>query len=427
MQTATAYRLPLHAPLAARGVGFLDYVRAGTFPIWMFSLQFPFWFVRDWTFWQEGNEFRTYYYAGFGVCLAVHLVLSFNSWIRAPFEIATSWSGAFVTAFCAIAFVLSPISLKTSTTALYAISTWGVFVLLHVFWQTDYRATQRAVVLSGLIIFAWQVLLVLHLGVHVGLSIGGILRNYTGQAALAAMACCMLSGKKYIQWSAIGAAIFFCLLINSRGSLLAIFAFLAAFYGLKLGTSRAIVLGILGTIVAACAVLIVPKIQDLVLNDILHLHDEVRGTESGFTGRVNLNKAGAGFWKKPIFGYGFRVSSQAGVEFQAIHSGYLKVLVETGFVGAFLIVGAVVIEAGRRFFVVQRIRDLPPTALPNINLPDTIRLNAMAFATMCMTLTLWLYEPLYVNLGSVTSLLFWLMIVSPTYVTAQGLPLRKLS
>jgi O-antigen ligase len=171
----------------------------------------------------------------------------------------------------------------------------------------------------------------------------------------------------------------------------------------------------------------VPKIQDVVLNDILHLHDEVRGTESGFTGRVNLNKASAGFWKKPIFGYGFRVSSQAGVEFQAIHSGYLKVLVETGFVGAFLIVGAVIIEAGRRFFVVQRIRDLPPTALPNINLPDTIRLNAMAFATMCMTLTLWLYEPLYVNLGSVTSLLFWLMIVSPTYVTAQGLPLRKLS
>jgi O-antigen ligase len=424
MHSITAYPLLQRAPIAAPRGRMIDYIRAATFPIWMFSLQLPFWYVTDWTFWQESFEFRTYYYVGFGICLAAHLALGFTPWIRAPFQIVTTWSGAFITAFCALALLLSPLSLKPSATAVYAASTWAVYVLVFIFWQTEYRIAQRMIVLTGMIILAWQIILSLRLGVQVGLSIGGILRNYTGQAALAAMACCMMSPRKSVRWLAITAALFFCLLVNSRGSILAIAVFQLAYFGLYKGTVRAVLYGLLAMVLIGCAALAVPRMQKVVLEDVMRLHDKVRGAGSGLTGRSALNKSSSAVWQKPIFGYGFRVSTQ-GVEYSAIHSGYLKILVETGFVGAFLIIGAVLIETFRRFRIVNRIRQLPPAALPHIDIVETMRLNVIAFATLCTTLTIWVYEPLYINLGSVSSLLFWLMIASPTCVTKQGASIRS--
>jgi hypothetical protein len=419
-QSAVAYH-PFHQKSIAASRDPIAYARALTLPFWMFTLQLPFWFVRDWTFWKEAFEFRTYYFVGFATCLVAHLAVGPGPWIKAPFQILSTWSGRFVTAFCVIAFVLSPQSLTPKTSALYAASTWGVYVLLHIFWTTDFRITQRMVVLAGMMILAWQVILCLKLGVHIGLSIGGILRNYTGQAALIGMTCCMLSPKKKIHLAGIAGAVFFSLLINSRGSLVAIAVFLVAYYGLYVGTVRAVLYTLLGSFLIVSLALVVPQLRNKVFEDVFHLHSENRGISSGFTGRAELNEIDSSFWNNAVFGYGFRQNVTA----TSVHSGYLKIVVETGFVGAFLIVGAVLIEVFRRFRVVQRIRDLPAPSAPHIDIGSSTRINVAAFAALCTTLTLWAYEPQYINLGSVNSLFFWLMMVAPAYITAQGTPIQR--
>ena len=61
-------------------------------------------------------------------------------------------------------------------------------------------------------------------------------------------------------------------------------------------------------------------------------------------------------------------------------------------------------------------RGLTPRDLPNIDLGESVRLNAVACGTMAMTLTYWIYEQLYLNLGSVVSVAIFLMITAPAYV-----------
>lgn len=425
MPSGIPYALPRSTPLAARRISLLDWARSLSFVVWMMTLQLPFWFIRNWDFWQtSGFEFRTYYYVGFAVALAAHLITTPATWIRAPFQLASNWTGALITAFCAVCLLTAPMAVKTTTSAIYAVSTWAVFVLLFVFWQTDYRVTRKVIVLTGFFILAWQVVLMRKLGVHMGLSIGGIQRNLTGQAAISAGMFCMLSPRKIFGWVGMAAALFFCLLVNSRGSIVAMGAFLAAYYALSLGTVRAMIYGLICALLAVSITLAVPKIRNKVEEDVFKVHDEVRGIGSGMTGRAKLNASSSEFWHKPIFGFGLR-SSQYDSKISSLHSGYLKIFVETGFVGGFLILGAVLAEAVRRFFVVQRVLHAPPGSLSHLDIGETIRLNSHAFATIFMTLILWIFEPVYVNLGAVSSVLFWMMLVAPTYVTNQGTAIQR--
>jgi len=147
---------------------------------------------------------------------------------------------------------------------------------------------------------------------------------------------------------------------------------------------------------------------------------------SGFTGRMELWKQAIGaFWKNPILGYGFRASTEGHGEDGSIHSGYLKILVETGFVGGFLVVGALVAEALRRLRLVLQLRLLPQNSIPGIDNAESIRLNAVVLATLAMTLVFWIYERLFINLGSVVSIALFIMIVAPAYVPLQAKKLKR--
>src|SRR3954447_26473182 len=99
MQSVATF--PMSQPLSAaapRG-GFLAYVRAGSLSVWMFTLLFPFLWVRDWfanaELQQEGVNFRDYYYVGFAIALAAHLTLGLSPWMAAPFRAASTLSGNF--------------------------------------------------------------------------------------------------------------------------------------------------------------------------------------------------------------------------------------------------------------------------------------------------------------------------------------------
>jgi hypothetical protein len=424
MHSAAAYPLLQSRGIPAPRVGLLTYARGVTFAFWMFCLQWPFWWIRDWTSWQEGLDFKQYYYIGFIVCAVAHLTVGIDPLLRAPFQVLSTWSGRFLTLFCAFALLLSPLSEAPSVTARYAVATWGIYVLLHLFWLDDYRVMKRMVVLAGFVILAWQVVLAARLGVRLGYGIGGILRNYTGQAGFTAMVCCLFSSRKSVRWGGIAAALGLSLMVNSRGSILAVGAFLIVYFALYSGAFRFVVYGLLGLLAFIGLLLIWPELYDLLANRVMRMNDAGRGVGSGLTGRWETFMNGiAAFWKSPIYGCGFRAAPEVGVA--ASHSGLIRLFVETGFVGGFLMLGSIGIEMVRRFGVVQQLREVPQSAVPELEISETMRVNVIVFATLFTTLLLWVYEPLYISFGSVSSLLFWLMMVAPIYVTSRGAPIQR--
>jgi hypothetical protein len=424
------------APVAALpNSGLLAYARGLSFSVWMFSLSFGFWYITDWGTQQEllseGFDVKKYFYFGFGTALLAHLTLGIPAWIAAPFQMMTTWAGGLIIAFCCWMLVLSPLSVVGPTSLIYAGATLVAAIMLWLFWASNYRVLQRSLVAACWVQFGWwMVLLAKHrqpLGF--GNNIGDINRNITGTAALAALICGLFAPNRYLRWAALAFAVFFCVIVTSRGSMVAMAIFGIVYIALYRGVLRAAAAGGMLGFLVLIFILAVPAVREKVSEKVFHIHDKSRGIGSGFTGRTEMWQQGIEwFWKKPVLGYGFRSTSHGrGVGFGGVHSAYIKIFLEAGIIGAFLILGAVVIEAYRRMRIAFRLRLLRPQDLPDINIADSLRLNVITCATLCLILTMWVYDQYYINLGSPISVVFFLLLMSPTYITKEGKLLRSLS
>ena len=171
----------------------------------------------------------------------------------------------------------------------------------------------------------------------------------------------------------------------------------------------------------------IPFFQDLILNDIFRLNQHDRGVGSGFSGRFDMWKqAMQGVWKKPVLGWGFRTTSQGGGgNFGGIHSAYIKIILEGGFVGAFFLLAASITELVRRLKLSMRLRLMRPGDMPGFDVAASYQINTLACASMCSLMTLWIYDQYYINLGSPISIVYFLMILAPTFITSQGITLRQ--
>ncbi|HEY3394448.1 MAG TPA: O-antigen ligase family protein [Lacipirellulaceae bacterium] len=433
MQSVAAYPLSGSLSVDARRGQLLAYLRAGTLAVWMFALIYRFWWVSDWFAMQEqlesGVNLKFHYYIGFAIACAAHLTLGLTAWLTLPFKVTATSSGRLFTAFCLLELLTAPFSVVWRTSAMYAVATWSVYALLVLYWESDYRVVQRMTVLAGMVVLGWLVLLRIKHGMPLGFgaAIGGINRNATATAALGGVVCCLLSPRRSIRWAAIAIGAYLCVVVTSRGGIVALSTFLATYYLIYKGTLRAAVHALLGLILFGVLLVASPWLQNFVFEDVMRLHDPARGLGSGFTGRVDAwEQAIDAFWDKPIFGFGFRATTHGfGEDYGAVHSGYLKILVETGFVGAFLILSAVIVEAIRRLRLALRFRQLPPHAAPGIDVVETTRINAIVCATLVLIMTIWTYEQLYFNLGAVVSVAFFLMMAAPTYITTDGVTLRR--
>jgi O-antigen ligase len=249
-----------------------------------------------------------------------------------------------------------------------------------------------------MLLFLWLFALLLHHGLPRGLGggIGGINRNTTSALGLSGMICCALSAKRSVRLGGMAGCALFALMVTSRGTLVAMGVFLAVYYILHKGTTKAIWHALLAAFLMLAILLVSSYLQKLILEDVMRLHDKARGLGSGFTGRVESWLNGIEiFWRKPLTGHGFRAGIGA-------HSGYITLLVETGLFGTLLAVAALVAEAIESF-----------------------RINTVACATMFTMLTLWVYEPLYLNLGTAISLTFFLVFGAPELVAARRGPVRR--
>lgn len=432
MQTAAAYPLP-HRTFAAAPPrsGFIAYVRGFTLTVWLFTMLFRMWWISDWfalqALFEAGFNQKEYFYYGLAVAVLGHLSLGPQPWLMAPFTLLSDWTGRLFTIFCLMALCLAPMSRMPTSSGIYAVATFGTFVLLSLFWCSNFRVLQRVLVMTGMVLFAWLFALLARHGLIGGFGgqIGGINRNVTSTAALAAMICMLYSPKKIYMWAAFACAFVLIVVVSSRGSILAMGVFLAVYHSLHKGTFKALTHAFMAIFLAAMALLAFSALQDIVFEGVFRVSDKNRGVGSGFTGRVDMWKTALEyFWKKPVFGYGFRTSS-IGEGFGGVHSAYLKILLEVGFVGIFFIVAAAFMELVRRLKLSIRLKSLTPDSMPGIDVVDSFRVNAISCAALCMLLTLWIYDQYYINLGSPVSIVFFLVLVAPTFITSQGVTLRK--
>ena len=413
--------------------GLLSYLRAGTLAVWVFTLLVRYWWLSDWFALQEqfqqGVNIRAYYYIGFAIALVAHLTLGLEILIAAPFKVLETWSGRLLTIFCVVTLLTAPLSLVFRATAVYAVATWGVLAMFVLYWQSDYRVVRKMVVLAGIVVLGWLYILLLKHGLIQGFgsAIGGVNRNTTATAALAGAILCQFSPRRLVRWAALAGALLLAVLVTSRGSLTAMGAFVFVYYALHRGVFKTVLHAAAAGFVVVMLLLAITPLRDFLINDVMLLNDPHRGIGSGFTGRFEFWKhAIDSFWDNPVIGVGFRSTTHGGGgDYGAVHSGYLKLLIETGLVGTILVLSAVVIEGVRRLRLAERFRDIPPAFAPGIDIASTTQVNAIACATIAMTLTLWVYEQLYINLGSVISLVFFLMLAAPAYITTQGVPLRR--
>lgn len=420
MRSATV-NYPQNIALAPGRVSWLAYGRALTITIWLFSLVLNYWWRQEWDdvakMVSEGVNLKGYYYIGFSIALAGQLTLGPSKWIKAIFALPSTLCGALFCAFLLLSLVLAPISVNPKASMVYALATVCVLLVTKLFWETDYHVVRRVLTLTGALLFGWLFILLLHHGMPKGLfsTIGGINRNTIGTLVLAAMICMQFANHRMLRLAAIGLAVSFLIIVTSRGCMLALGVFVAVYYILLQGTARAVGHALLGFFLAACVLLASSFLQKTVFEDVLRINDPNRGVGSGFTGRVdnwkgNLEK----FRKRPILGHGFRSTASLTYSGSA-HSGYIALLVDSGIIGATLVVGAVGTAIIQRTLLIQKIRPLAQQAYADPALQSAIHLNLIVVATLCTALTLWIYEPLYINLGNVMSVMFFLMFTAPQW------------
>jgi O-antigen ligase len=147
----------------------------------------------------------------------------------------------------------------------------------------------------------------------------------------------------------------------------------------------------------------------------MRLSDPNRGLGTGLTGRVESWQQGLErFWERPLLGHGFR--AQLSGEGLGAHGGYVTLLIETGVFGTLLALAAITIEAVRRVNRARQLRNASRFPGSAVDVEESLRLNTVVCCTMVTMLTYWVYEPLYLNLGTVMSVIFFLMLAAPEFV-----------
>jgi O-antigen ligase len=174
-------------------------------------------------------------------------------------------------------------------------------------------------------------------------------------------------------------------------------------------------------LLAVSVLLVSSYLQQVVFEDVMRLNDPARGLGSGLTGRVESWQQGLEkFWERPLFGHGFRAQISGEGQGLGAHGGYVTMLIEAGIFGTLLAVAAIIFEAIRRINRARTLRSAPAAAWTGVDVEESLRLNTIVCCTMFTMLTYWIYEPVYLNLGTVMSVVFFLMLAAPEFVPSRA-------
>jgi O-antigen ligase len=323
--------------------------------------------------------------------------------------------------FCAYTFLVSPFSINPATSFMFSIMHAVLFLACLSFWQSPATVT-RLLPILGLIIFAYLLLLAMALGTQ-GRTIGFFPPNDIAKLAMIGGTLCLFGARKTALFG-VAAALLCILLTQSRGTLIAFIIELTIMWflgGQLRGKLQAVLLvvGLLGMLsVLDLMRLQQPPIAAQVLDGILLLSDEKRGTSSGLTGRTDHWETGLETWKEsPAVGYGLRTRAGnldlfAGPSVNA-HSGYLNMMLDVGLIGAIIVLTSFAANLH------SRIRSLRTRASAGASR----RIDVICLSFLVSALFLWTLEPIYINIGAPFSVMILLLLAAPiTTARAPAIP-----
>jgi len=413
--TLPAYPQSLPA-LGTYRAGMMDYVRGLSLVAWLFLMVVGFWWQSDWYAAIDlgtRDRLMQMFQIGFGIAVAGHATLAVQKIWGCPFLIPTAsdLKAAMLCVFCISMLLFSPLSVVPSRSALYAVLTLGTLCLCYLLWVGNYELLRRMLVLAGILMLAFLVFLIFQHGLIRG-GVGGINRNRYAHAAFACMVYLLLSKNRW-KWLPILLAISLVFLVNSRGTIIAVAAFLGIYLLLTKGMNRAIMASVAGIFVLAFAMLM-PTGERLIKDQLFQSASKARGVGSGFSGRVERWKQGYQvFRRNPFLGVGFRASNVAGEGTVGAHSGYINLLKDTGLIGTALVLGAYLYDARRRFYWLRKIRRQYGYEQVPLWLRDSVQINVIMCCLYVVMAGVMIYEPMYLHLGSPFTIMFFIFLCSP--------------
>jgi hypothetical protein len=428
-QTGYAMPMPGYALAPSRSGALGDYFRGFSLAVWLFMLISTFWWLQKWDdiyAVRESGWDKNVQYAAFIVAFVAHLSLGITSIIELSIRFWGSVKGRLLGGFCLLMLATAPLGLDPLRSALYALATLGALLTCYWAWEIDYDRFRKCMLIAAVMLLGYLAVLTVHHGLSIT-SVGGIQRNRFGQAAFTGAICLFLYRGK-LKWAGLAACLIYAVLVNSRGTMLATGLFVASYLALKFGLGRSI-LAVLGMAMLGVVLMTVPKfgqrMQDALLERVARVNEAGRGLGSGFSGRWQTWEDGlAAFKQSPAIGHGFRTrvpGDPPGPSYSA-HSGYVNLLADSGLAGTAMVLGAIIYDFIKRYRSLGAVRrqyggdHVPPELL------DTFELNCVICAFMVAEAELWLFEPLYINLGSCLSVLFLMLIMAPQTVGRMAQP-----
>lgn len=290
----------------------------------------------------------------------------------------------------------------------YAVATWIAFVAASAFWASPPRDLRLGLTASGLVLFAICTALLVLFDVTAQRNVGGVQPNQFGQLAFAAAVLCTFGGRR-LALAGMVLALVMIATVASRSALLALLLYAATYFVLGRSYRSATLVAAMGLLAFIGAELreqasdVTGRTLSVRVGAAVDLLSEERGIGSGFTGRTeHWSDAAAAIAERPILGWGFRQS-----EVMA-HSGYLQAIVDMGVLFGTLLIVTCIVVTGRRLVSVWT------TARRHGGL---LRHEQRRIATSYLVaiIGLWVFEPLYINIGAVTSIVLILMLAQPPY------------
>lgn len=381
-------------------------------PIWISCLVLPQIAFTDWFVRQElSATFIQYQMLGAATFLLIVAFANWNDFIKSPLLTGKGNIGVAFVLFSILLVGSCFLSVDPLTSFAYAVATILVFAASDAWWRQPSKLARSSLLVTAAIIYAFLIFMVMRHGIPEGRSVGGVVPNRFGKMALVGLALAYFSSKQSIRALATIMSIGGILLVNSRGSLLALVVFLLTFYVLSLWHRHKRILLITSTL--ALTILLAYMALALVFSkallqpllDALAIFDDQRGFGSGFTGRASEWSVGIDNILANPFGYGFKGDKGGGfLEVESAHNGYLNLMLDVGVFGfvAFLTYIAQVFR--QKWLYIRKTRAKSPQNIDAMN----SQVVALSFATS--TLMLWMLEPLYLNIGAEYSVVFILLL-----------------
>lgn len=403
-----------------------DYVATGGLAIWIVLLVLQYWNIESLATRVELREtgglrsFKIASLISFGVLL---LAGRFPWPLAGPRRITFDLRVSLVLFFLSLQLVLSPLSVDPLRSGIYSTTSILLFLGSIVVWSGDQNHIRRTLEAMSFAIWIILTLLVLRHGVETR-SVGGIQPNQFARVALVGM----MAGSFREGWLrrvSIVLAIGFSLLVSSRSSFLAAIVFAATIFAL--GRKTHVKLAVVGTIIFSVLILDLHSFMSLgrsriasEIDEVLLITDPARGVDSGFTNRFEFWRKGLqGIADRPVIGYGFR--TRRGVHSTQIstvsaHNAYLNLILDTGVVGAFIFLAAILVDCVRRISLLASIRRwliAPRPDRSRIELQDDFEFNRVVLAAIVSTLALWISEPTFLHIGMAYPVFFQFMLAAP--------------